>query len=52
MNKEKILGDARRQRKNRMEELRQSHQVIGGGGYKRIRMGQRIGEIPHIEIDR
>ena len=39
MNKEKILGDARRQRKNRMEEMRQSHQAVGGEGYKRMRMG-------------
>jgi hypothetical protein len=52
MNKEKILGDARRQRKNRIEEMRQSHQAVGGEGYKRMRIGQRIGEIPQIEIVR
>jgi hypothetical protein len=38
-----------------MDELRQSHQVFGGAGYKRIRQGQRgqiVEGLPPIEIER
>jgi hypothetical protein len=38
-----------------MDEMRQSHQVVGGAGYKRIRQGQRgqmVEGLPPIVIER
>lgn len=38
-----------------MDEMRQSHQVVGRPGYTRIRMGQRgqiVEELPPIVIER
>jgi hypothetical protein len=38
-----------------MDELRQSHQVVGGAGYKRIRQGQTgqmVEGLPPIVIER